>query len=189
MGCVTPPPARVETTLFALRRRPGLAGRRPGRSGPVRAGLFRQNCQVTLDDLSRARPVSGGTLGAGRARRPTPSRPAGSRNACHLRAPSFRATFCSMRQRTDLAKKHPPQPRIRCRLRPLGVQYLPHRDVCPQGPRERGSATGIAKSLVAQRVRNLSRAGGHARNLPTGRKKAWGVSTGTTRLGAKIATS
>ena len=83
------PPVAPAQTLFTLRRRPGLAGRRPGRSGPVRAGLFRQNCQVTLDDLSRARPVSGGTLRAGRARRPTPSRPAGSRHAFHLRAPSF----------------------------------------------------------------------------------------------------
>ena len=70
------------------------------------------------------------------------------------------------------ARKDAPWQRVQ--VTALGVQPLPNRDVCPQGPRERGSATGLSKSLVAQRVRKLSRAGGHARNLPTGRKKALG---------------
>ena len=43
-----------------------------------------------------------------------------------------------------------------------------------RGTGERDSATGTSNSLVAQGARNLSRAGGHARNLPAGRKKTLG---------------
>ena len=46
--------------------------------------------------------------------------------------------------------------------------------VCPQGPGERESATGTSNSLVAHRQRNLSRAGRHARDLPTGRQEPLG---------------
>jgi hypothetical protein len=72
--------------LVALRRSSGCAGRRP-RAQWLRARRFAQRkMSSALDDLSRARPVAGGTLRAGRVRRTTLSRPAGFRNAFRIRA-------------------------------------------------------------------------------------------------------